>query len=114
MDDNYAQAAAKHLKDASALLAAARWDGACYLAGYVVECTLKAKLASAGVPNDTHSLRNLKDELNRVAAYGKGVKAISSTMERVLYINGFYAWFPGVRYQAEGCYTEEAANSQSQ
>lgn len=40
--DDYPEAASKHLRDAAALLAAARPDGAAYLSGYVVECSLKS------------------------------------------------------------------------
>jgi HEPN domain-containing protein len=37
--------AEERLADARALLEAGRWDGAYYLAGYVVECALKAYVA---------------------------------------------------------------------
>lgn len=40
--DDYPEAAGKHLTDASVLVADDRHDGAAYLAGYVVECALKA------------------------------------------------------------------------
>ncbi|WP_394824165.1 hypothetical protein [Pendulispora albinea] len=40
-DDDHPEAAAKHLHDAEVLLHAARFDGAGYLSGYVVECALK-------------------------------------------------------------------------
>jgi hypothetical protein len=40
--DDFPDAATKHLGDARALHAARRHDGACYLLGYVVECSLKA------------------------------------------------------------------------
>ena len=39
--DDHPEAAAKHLDDAAALLAARRYDGAGYLAGYVLECAFK-------------------------------------------------------------------------
>jgi hypothetical protein len=39
--DDYPAAAAKHLDDASALVDAERYDAAGYLAGYVVECSLR-------------------------------------------------------------------------
>lgn len=42
--DDHPEAAQKHLHDASALVEAARYDGAAYHAGYVVECCLKAVL----------------------------------------------------------------------
>ena len=39
--DDFPGAASKHLFDSEALLAASRFDGAGYLAGYAVECTIK-------------------------------------------------------------------------
>lgn len=39
--DDYPAAARKHLLDAGALVDAGRFDGAGYLAGYVVECSLR-------------------------------------------------------------------------
>jgi hypothetical protein len=43
-DDDHPLAATKHLRDAQALRDAGRSDGCAYLAGYVVECSLKAVL----------------------------------------------------------------------
>lgn len=49
--DDHPEAASKHLDDAQALLTRNRADGAAYLAGYVVECSLKALiLYDSGVP----------------------------------------------------------------
>jgi len=42
MIDNYTSAAARHYVDASLLLGSKRLDNAGYLAGYTVECSLKA------------------------------------------------------------------------
>ena len=39
--ESFIQAAGRHLYDAEIMLAQHRWDNAVYLAGYVVECTLK-------------------------------------------------------------------------
>jgi hypothetical protein len=39
--DDFPEAARKHLNDAEVLLQADRFDGAGYLAGYVVECSLR-------------------------------------------------------------------------
>jgi HEPN domain-containing protein len=41
----FQQLAEVRVKEAEALLAAGRWDGAYYLAGYAVECGLKACIA---------------------------------------------------------------------
>ena len=49
-------------EDAHALLGATRWRGAMYMAGYSIECLLKAKLMRMyGCSN----LRNLEEELQR-------------------------------------------------
>ena len=45
--DDHAEAADKHYCDAHALLDRQRFDGAAYLAGYVVECSLKTHLLLA-------------------------------------------------------------------
>lgn len=42
--DDHPEAAGKRLSDARVLLPAGRADGAAYLAGYVVECSLKSVL----------------------------------------------------------------------
>ncbi len=42
--DDHPEAAQKHFEDARSLNAAARYDGAAYHAGYVVECSLKSVL----------------------------------------------------------------------
>lgn len=42
---DFQQLAEDRLRDAEALLGAGRWSGAYYLAGYAVECALKASIA---------------------------------------------------------------------
>jgi HEPN domain-containing protein len=44
-DDRFAQAAGRHLVDAKVLAAENRFDNAVYLAGYVVECSLKTVIS---------------------------------------------------------------------
>ena len=39
--DDYPDAAGKHMEDSNVLIAGSRYDGGAYLAGYVVECSLK-------------------------------------------------------------------------
>jgi hypothetical protein len=58
--------ARERLKDARALLGRKRWSGAYYLAGYVIECSLKACLLrhlgeSASIFGDPTYLRRLGD-----------------------------------------------------
>jgi hypothetical protein len=58
--DNYPEAAWKHVTDSEALLIVRRYDGAGYLAGYAVECTLKT-LIQVENPRGTrgHNLNSL-------------------------------------------------------
>lgn len=46
--EDHLAASRRHLDDAALLLAVPRDDNAVYLAGYVVECALKARLAGRG------------------------------------------------------------------
>ena len=60
MADNYPEAAWKHVTDSEALLAAKRYDGAGYLAGYAVECTLKTLIwVESGRGRGGHNLTHL-------------------------------------------------------
>lgn len=57
-----AGASRERLADAQVLYAASRWRGAMYLAGYAIECLLKAKLMQI---YDCRTLRELELELKR-------------------------------------------------
>jgi hypothetical protein len=50
MNECFSAAAAKHLDDGDLLSQRQRWDNTAYLAGYVVECSLKCVLGAAGLP----------------------------------------------------------------
>jgi len=70
--DDYPEAAAKHLNDALVLREAARWDGAAYLSGYVVECALKCLVildrpSSASVDSAGRQARDFRHDLNRLS-----------------------------------------------
>ncbi len=70
--DDHPDAAGKHLEDASALLGAARTDGAAYLSGYVVECALKCIVILEHNlhvnPDDAGELaRRLRHDLNALS-----------------------------------------------
>lgn len=70
MSDNHREAALKHLVDSKALLDQSRPDGAAYLSGYVVECSLKALCLLEGhQPTKTHSFTTLLEEASRVASF---------------------------------------------
>ena len=53
--DDFPKVALKHLQDAQALLKSNRFDGAAYLAGYVVECALKTMIESREKECSTYS-----------------------------------------------------------
>jgi HEPN domain-containing protein len=58
--DRFAQAAGRHLADSEILAAGSRLDNAVYLAGYVVECSLKAVISHhLGVPAARHYRHDL-------------------------------------------------------
>ena len=71
-DDDYPEAALKHLQDADALVRGRRFDGAAYLAGYVVECALKTLIqVESGEARHSHELTNLLDVLDVLAVHAK-------------------------------------------
>ena len=99
--DDYPEAALKHLRDADALVRGRRFDGAAYLAGYVVECALKTLIqVESGQARHSHGLTSLLDELNVLAVHAK-------TRTGRLYISAaasFKAadvldWTPEMRYR---------------
>lgn len=72
--DDHPEAAGRHLTDASILQQDDRCDGAAYLAGYVIECTLKTIIVfrtAAGQPRG-HDL----DGLSLAAASTKQQRSI--------------------------------------
>ncbi len=106
--DNYPEAVRKHVLDSEALLSANRYDGAGYLAGYAVECTLKSLiLVETGKGTKAHDLNNLSAQALRLAglpnqktaAYVRG-----PTITSLLY--GPAGWRETLRYEAEGTVTQ--------
>lgn len=71
MADDYVKTAERMMADAQTLRRVGAHRNACYLAGYVVECTLKALLQVAGTsPRPVHDLESLHEdvELLRIAS----------------------------------------------
>jgi len=108
--DNYPAAARKHVLDSEALLGLSRYDGAGYLAGYAVECTLKTLIwvetGQGGGGHDLNSLSMRALQLaglpnQKTAAYVKGPQLTSLT-----YGPGPPAgWYESRRYEPEGTIT---------
>ncbi len=66
--DDYASAAARHVNDARLLCEADRWDNAGYLAGYAIECSVKAVIDRADLPPLHTHLNEIPRELLALAA----------------------------------------------
>lgn len=62
--ENFEAAARRHLDDAAILFDAHRFDNAVYLAGYVAECSLKARLAAAQPAFDPGEFSHRLDALS--------------------------------------------------
>lgn len=100
--DDHPEAAAKHLADAGVLLAAARPDGAAYLSGYVVECSLKCIFQlQTGTALQGHNWQTLHGQVTAVAAVAgaKTAKYLGMTTRAVL-AAPIASWSPGLRYEA--------------
>lgn len=96
--DDYPKAALKHLQDAQVLFKGNRFDGAAYLAGYVVECALKTMIdiEKKSVPY-THDLSQLQSRLHALAVVagshtGHLYVAITGVINQIL------SWRPEMRY----------------
>lgn len=100
--DDYPDAALKHLEDTRVLLAGARYDGAAYLAGYVVECALKTLiLMETGYAHRSHDLADLNRTLRTISAQaGFRTQQLFPSVMAFLGNAGILAWKPGARYHA--------------
>jgi len=112
--DDHPEAAKKHLSDADVLVNAGRFDGAAYLAGYVIECCLKALVilehGSSGSGLKTHDLRNLASGANTSLgmAGAKAAKYVGSAVQG-LSTARIMAWRAEIRYHAPSIIPAEAS-----
>lgn len=102
--DDYPEAAYKHLGDAQALLNAARYDGAGYHAGYVVECALKTLLQADGASTRGHDLGALSRQATVLAAGGSPHTAryLPKPSPAIVYAAPPAGWKETMRYRAPG------------
>jgi hypothetical protein len=108
--DDHPSAAGKHLQDAGALLAAGRADGAAYLSGYVVECSLKSIFQlETNKPLTGHYLPTLYHQVSAVSAIAgaKTAKYFGSVTASVLG-SPIASWHPGMRYRAPSMILSDA------
>ncbi len=75
MADDYAATADRMMLDARILHRAGAHRNACYLAGYVVECTLKAMVKQTGGAPWGHDLESLHDQVAVLLLSGNAVVA---------------------------------------
>jgi hypothetical protein len=103
--DDYPDAAEKHLNDANSLLNAQRFDGAAYLSGYIVECSLKALIQfETGQVSKDHEFDIIHKKMIRLCAQAnsKTAKYVSSPAIQNLLKCNIVNWKPGMRYSSEG------------
>lgn len=99
--DDYPAAAGKHLADASTLLDGARYDGAAYLAGYVVECALKTLIQMETRILRSHDLESLSSMLRAITAQASSrTQRVSVSAAAFLHGSGIVSWKPEMRYRA--------------
>jgi hypothetical protein len=105
LGDDYPGAAKKHVFDSEALLAASRFDGAVYLAGYAVECTIKtvAQVEKKPLPGH-HRLDELSRHALMLAALptAKTVRYLTNLKFTTMTYGDPPGWKETMRYQAEG------------
>jgi len=102
--DDYPGAASKHVLDSEALLATNRFDGAGYLAGYAVECTIKTVAQVEGKRLSGHNLGELsRDALVLVALpSGRTARYLTNPGFTTLRYGDPPGWKETMRYQAVG------------
>lgn len=117
--DDHPEAAGKHVQDAGVLLAAGRADGAAYLSGYVVECSLKSLwLLEAGVPlsnampwgRQGHNLTYLHSQVASLAAIASArIARYLGTAINGVTSSALGSWRPEQRYRAPGMTLPDAS-----
>jgi len=106
--DDHPDAAGKHFNDATVLVAAYRFDGAAYLAGYVAECSLKtlvivANMGAQGLTRAAKTAADLKHNLNTITKSALQLASLpnSATAKYVFSSSPIVAgWSPRMRYSA--------------
>lgn len=111
MSEHYPNAACRHLADSKTLLDSRRFQGSAYLAGYVVECSLKALIVSPTAPPGVdvrrigHELSCLHKQLYNMAAARHGSGRRMASAKLLGNLRSFLdaqtpAWNPSMRYDA--------------
>lgn len=112
MSEDYPNAAKRHLEDSKTLLDSSRWDNSAYLAGYVIECSLKALIASPSSPAGVdvkeigHNVTKLVSVLDTMAAsrtVGRRRSVDGSLISKLRSeMTVHVSWNPSMRYERSG------------
>jgi HEPN domain-containing protein len=100
--DDHPDSAHRHLLDAGALLARQRPDGAAYLSGYVVECSLKSiHVLETGKALKGHNFRSLIQNVS-AAATAAGAKTAKYLGRATIGLGSsdIASWDPEMRYRS--------------
>jgi hypothetical protein len=106
--DNYPEAAWKHVSDCEILLSAKRYDGAGYLAGYAVECTLKTLIQVERPPGVRgHDLNSLSIQaLQLIGLPGQRTRSYVRNPIITSLPYGPQGWRETLRYEAAGAVSQ--------
>lgn len=113
-DDDYPDAAGKHLEDAQILLNNNRYDGAGYHAGYVVECVLKTLLQIDNTFKHIHDLGRLSNEVARLVAGSGSPRTAPYQINpplNIRYDTPPAGWKETMRYRAPGDLSQSQAEA---
>lgn len=112
MAEDYVSAAVRHATDAEHLFGSGRFDNAGYLAGYGVECSLKALVRLGGGPTP----QKLGHELQNLHGVALDLATLLSPGIRRYHVEGdpcvdfaVRHWRPSLRYERSGMLTAEDA-----
>lgn len=122
--DDYPDAARKNLQDAEVLFQQKRYDGAAYLAGYVVECVLKTLICYEALkqhggarPIITHNLSQLSTKVaGLITAGSPNITRYTSKISHLFqpdgpipYGNPPAGWSETLRYRPENTIQQTTA-----
>lgn len=111
MTDDFVSASARHATDAELLLRVGRLDNAGYLAGYAVECSLKAVILHGGGRPQAykHDLAALSGAaLDLAVILSPGLRRYRSDLIPTIAAVGA-EWRPSLRYSQTGSITHPQA-----
>jgi HEPN domain-containing protein len=111
MAEHYPNAAYRHLTDSKHLLDASSWDGSAYLAGYVIECSLKALISHSTTPPGIdlhamgHDLSSLTKRLDQMASSRQSLWKRHVSAQWLSALRGRLdssrpSWSPSMRYES--------------